>query len=151
MNEREARLVGDRVIAPDFRDGHCVLDAEASRDVDGGCRDVQMKRGANPAEMRPLRHRFEMVDRLGGFHFDDAFEALAFPRRREHQVRKHLPRADANASGLFFPHVRRHIVLTLELRLKKADDPVVLELLTDRPNQNWTQEASGEPGMVTYV
>jgi hypothetical protein len=27
----------------------------------------------------------------------------------------------------------------------------VLQLLADRPNQNWTQEASGEPSMVTYV
>lgn len=110
-----------------------------------------MKRGADTTEMSPLGHRLEMVDRLGRFDFHDPFEALSFPRRREHQIRKHLPGADADSGRLFFAYVRSDVVLTLELRLKKADDPVVLELLTDRPNQNWTQVASGEPGMVTYV
>src|SRR5262249_45516569 len=70
--------------------------------------------------------------------------------RGEHEIRKHLARADADAGGLLFADVCRHLVLTLEFRLQQADDPVVLQLLADRPNQNWTQETSGEPVMVTY-
>ena len=35
-----------------------------------------MERRANTAEVRPLCHRFEMVDRLTGFHLDDALEAM---------------------------------------------------------------------------
>ncbi len=40
-------------------------------------RHVQMKRGLGPAEVRPLRHRLEMVDRLGGLDLDRPQQLLA--------------------------------------------------------------------------
>jgi len=110
-----------------------------------------MKRRPSPSEMRPLRHRFQVVHGFRSLDFDDALETLRFASRREHEIRKHLACADPHGCGLVFSNVCRHVVLALELSVKKPDDTVVLELLTDRSNQNWTQEPSGEPAMVTHV
>src|ERR1051326_6690922 len=150
MDERESRLVRDRVIAPDLGDRDGVFHTEPPRDVDHRGRYVQMKGCSNAPEVRPLRHRFEMIDGFGRFDFDDAVQPAPLSGRREHEVRKHLTRANADARGLFFAGVGRHVVFPLELRLQQSDDPVVLELLADRPNQNRTQESSGEPVMVTH-
>jgi len=151
VHEREPRLVGDRVVAPDLRHRYVVLGTEPPRDVDGGSGHIQMKCDARAAEMRPLRHRLEVIHGFRAFDFDNAFEALALACRCQHEIRKHLARTDPHACGLIFSNVCGYVVFPLELRVKKPDDPVVLELLTDRPNQNWTQVPSGEPVMVTHV
>ena len=59
--------------------------------------------------------------------------------------------ADLQSGGLIIPYIDGDIVLALQLRLQKPDDTVVLELLSDRPNQNRTQVTSGEPGIVTHL
>jgi hypothetical protein len=100
--------------------------------------------------VRPLRHRFEVVHRLTGFHFDHAFEAVAFVLGRQHEIREHLSRTDADASGLIVPDVDGDFVLTLEFRLQQANHAIVFELFSNRPNQYGTHATSGEPAMLAY-
>jgi hypothetical protein len=100
-----------------------------------------MVRGARASEVRPLSHRFQMIHGFGRFDFHDAFEPTPLRLRRQHEVREHLARPYPDAGALLFAHVRGDLVLTLQLRLQEPDDTVVLELLADRPNQNWTQRS----------
>jgi CheY-like chemotaxis protein len=62
-----------------------------------------------------------------------------------------LPGTDFQACRLFVPYIRCDVMLALQLGLQKADDTVVLELLSDRPNQNRTQETSAERGIVAQL
>ena len=43
------------------------------------------------------------------------------------------------------PDIDGDVVFTLQLRLQKPDNTVVLELLPDGPNQNRTQKPPGNP------
>src|SRR5262245_15257418 len=110
-----------------------------------------MERRAPLAEMRPLRHRFQVIDRFSGLDFDDAFQPVSLVQGHQQQVRIHLRGSDFYARRLFIPGVDGNFVLALKFRLQEADDAVVLELLSNRSDQNRTQETSGEPGMVTWV
>ena len=62
MHHGEPGLIADGVIAPDFGHVYLVLGGEATRDVHRSRRNVEMKRSARASEMRPLRHRFEVID-----------------------------------------------------------------------------------------
>jgi CheY-like chemotaxis protein len=76
---------------------------------------------------------------------------VALVSRRQDEVREHLAHADLQPGCLLVAEIDRHVVLALQLRLEQPDDPVVLELLSDRPYQNRTQVTSGEPGIVTHL
>src|SRR4029077_7097120 len=99
-----------------------------------------MKRHAQLRERHPLRHRFEMVDRLDRLDLDDA-EQLAAALALQHEIR--VPRGRS-------PHWRRLLVawvdrdfgFSLIFRLKQANDAVVLELLSDRPHEDWAHTTS---------
>src|SRR4029079_2794397 len=83
--------------------------------------------------------------------FDQPLEAVTFVLGRQHEVREHLTGADLHTGSLFIPNVYSDFVFPLQLCLQKPDDAIVLELLSDRPHQNRTQVASGEPAMVTHI
>ena len=143
MDQREPGLVPDGVIAPDFGDVHAVLNRQPPGDIDAACRYIEVKRGARPAEVCPLRHRFEVIDRFGGFYLDRAHQLFASIDRRQHQVRENLDLPDAHRDGLVLADVGDHVVLALQFGLQEPDDTVVLELLADGPHQDWTHFASG--------
>ena len=76
MNHREASLITDGVITPYLRDVHLVFGGQTTRDIYRACRDVKMKWRARTSEMRPLRHRLEVVDRFSGFDLDGHHELV---------------------------------------------------------------------------
>jgi hypothetical protein len=55
VNQREARLIADDVVAPDFADVDLVVLAQTACDVDHSGRNVEVERRAESAKMRPLR------------------------------------------------------------------------------------------------
>ena len=124
------------MVAPQLGDVHLVFREEPPRDFHRHGRNVEVERGAGAAEMRPLRHGFEMVHRFARLDFDDPLEPVSAIDRRQHEVREHLPDAHLDAGRLLVADVDRHVMSSLELRLEKADDPVVLELLSNRTNED---------------
>ena len=153
MHHREPSLIADRVIAPDLGDVDLVLRGQTARDVHRTGRDVEVERSPGAAEMRPLRHRLEMVDGLGGFHLDRTEQLASFVGRREHEIRKDLHLADPDRDGLLVADIDRHVGATLQSHLQQPNDTVVLELLTDGAHQDRTHLASrgrriGECGVL---
>src|SRR4051812_11324281 len=120
-----------------------------------------MKRGARPAEMRPLRHGFEMIDRFGGLDFNRAHELVPAVGRCQDEVGKNLHLPDADRNRLVFPDVRHDVMATLESNLQQSNHTVVLQLLADRANQyrahvtstrekNW-KDVEKEPRIITRL
>ena len=142
LDQSKPRLIANRVIAPDLRDVDLVLGAESLGDIDCGSWHVQVEGDAHPAEVRPLRHRFEMIHGLAGLNFDDPFEALAAIRRCKDEIGEHLPYSDLDACRLFVADVDGDLVFALEAGQQQPDDSVVLELLADGTYQNRTHETS---------
>ena len=91
--------------------------------------------------MHPLMHRLEVVDRLAALDLDDAGQLLAV---REDEVRKKRDHADLHGREVFIPHIGDHFPLPLVLGQEVADQTVVLELLTDGPNENRGHAASAD-------
>ena len=142
MHEREARLIADRVIAPDFGDIDRVLRSEPARDVDAAGRYIEVKGNSGAAQMRPLCHRFEVIDRFRRFDFDRSLEfSPAWPRRQD-EIRKNLDLPDPYRHGLVFTNVRRYVVASFQLYLEDTNHTVVLELLADGPHENWAHLTS---------
>ncbi len=131
VDQGETGLIANRVIAPNLGDVDLVLRDQSPGDVDSGGRHVQMERRAHTPEVGPLRHGFEVVDRLPGFDLHHPFQSFAAIRRRQDEVRKHLTGSNLDARRLFVADVGGDVVLTLEAGLQQPDDPVVLELLAD--------------------
>src|SRR5712691_3783638 len=81
-----------------------------------------------------------MIDRLSRLDFDDA-EQLAASLAVQHEIR--VPRGRTPyRRGLFIPQIDRDFEFSLIFRLKEANDAVVLELLPDRPDENWAHTTS---------
>ena len=140
MNKRETNLIADLVIRPDFGHRNLHILAETARNIDHRHRNVQVKLRAEPGKGGPLRHRLEMIDRLCGFDLHDP-EELPAPTVLENQVR--IPgRRPANRRRLLVPRIDRNFELSLIFRLELANDAVVLELLADRPHENWAHTTS---------
>jgi hypothetical protein len=76
MHERKPDFLADRVIAPDLAHEDLVVIREPPSDVDHTRRDVQMESCPDSREVRPLRQRLEVVDRLACFDFNDDLEAM---------------------------------------------------------------------------
>jgi hypothetical protein len=145
MHEREASLVADRVIAPNLGDVHAVLHRQPPRDVDAAGRYIEVEGGPGPSEVRPLSHRFEVIDRFGRLNLDRTHQSFTSIDRCEHEIRKNLDLPDAHGNRLVLANVGHDVVLALEFCLQEPDDTVVLELLADGPYQNWTHFASPAP------
>jgi hypothetical protein len=135
MHHREAGLIADGVVAPDFRHVHLVLGRKATRDVDGSGRNIQMKRGARATKMRPLRHRFEVIDGLGGFHLDGSHQFVSAFCRGEDEIRKNLDLADPYGHRLLFANVHNDVMTTFQANLQESNHTVVLQLLANRANE----------------
>ncbi len=131
MDHRESRLAPDRVVGPDLGERDSVVLAQPTRHVGRPCGNIQIERAADLGEVRPLRHGFEMVDRLGRLHLDDAVVAPAVLRARQHEVWEYGPRHPAYRRGLLLSEVDGHGEAPAPTRLKLADDPIVLELLAN--------------------
>ena len=152
LDEREPRLVADRVEAPDLGDRRPGFRCTAG----ARCRPRRpARRDETALRTRPKCAHCAIASRwLTDSPVStsiDALEPVALVLGRQDEIRKHLAGPDADRRRLLVPDVDGNVVLPLQLRLQQADDAVVLELLSDRSNQNRTQVASGEPGMVTHV
>ena len=77
MHQREPELVAHEVITPDFVDADVIGFRQPPRDIHHVRGHVKEEVDAQPAECRPLRERFEVVDRLARFDFDDRLESPA--------------------------------------------------------------------------
>ena len=95
-----------------------------------------MKRRPKLGEMRPLRERLQMVDRLSGLDFDDRLDPLATLLRVEHEVGIDRRRTTADRGVLLGSGVHLRLIPAPALRLEEADDPIVLELFADGPDQD---------------
>src|SRR5438045_5088794 len=91
-------------------------------------------------ERHPLRHRFEMIDRLDRLDLHDA-KQLPAALALQHEIGVPGGRS-AHGRRLLVPRVDRHVELSLIFRLEQANDAVVLELLSDRPHEDWTHTTS---------
>ena len=76
-----------------------------------------MKRHPGAAEMGPLGHGFEVIDRLGRFHFDRSGQLASFVGGRKHQVREYLNGPDLDWHGLIVADVGCYVMPLLQLGL----------------------------------
>jgi hypothetical protein len=76
VDQRKAHLVADRVKAPDLGDVNLVVFAETPRHIHHSCRYIQVERDAQTGQVRPLRERFEVVDRFAGLDLDDRLQPM---------------------------------------------------------------------------
>ena len=124
VDEREPHLVADRVIAPDLGDVNLVVLAEPPRDIDHAGRHIQVERRAQLGEVRPLRQRFEVVDRLAGLHLDDGLQLMAAFLRLKHEVGIDGGRAGADGDVLlgagFIPASYRRRNLACSRRMMRS-------------------------------
>lgn len=147
MDRDEPHLLADPVVAENFGDKNVAVGAQALGDVCHRRWNVEMKRRPQPAERRPLGKRFEIVHRLDGLDFDDRLDTPAPILGHEDDVRKHCLGARADRGVLLHSRVDTDLEATAKLGLQKADDPVVLELLADRPDE----DGAHENGTITWI
>ncbi len=140
MNERESRLVAERVIAPDLGDFDLIVLTQAARILDRAAGDVQMKRRAHSRQRRPLRQRFHVVDGFAGLDLDDALDLPSALKRRQNQIGIQRRAANGDTRGLLGPGVDGDGEAPFPASLQLADDAVVLELFPDGTDQNRAQE-----------
>jgi len=93
------------------------------------------------SQSAPLRQRLEVIDRFPGLHFDHRLEAMPAIGRHQHEVGIERRGADANRRVLLVPGVHAGFVFPPKFRVEQPDQPVVLQLLADRPHQNRAQRA----------
>jgi len=131
----QIEAVNRRPVGPDLADGGVIGFGEPlSRveDVDG---NVEMEGYAGFGKMGPLRHRLEVVHRLGALDLDESRE---FPSGGDHQIRIERARANLDGRGLLVADVDGDLrLLFLVFRLKESDEAIVLELLANGPNEDW--------------
>ena len=140
MDEREPRLIADDRVGPDLRDRNVHVLAQSASDVDHRLRHVQVKRGAQPRERRPLRHGLEVIDGLSRFDFDHT-EQLAAALVLQDQVG--IPRWwSSHRRRLFVAWINGDVEFPFIFRLQQTNDAVVLELLPDWPDEDWAHTTS---------
>jgi len=87
----------------------------------------------------PLRHRLEVVHRLGGLYLDDADELLRSLVGVQNKVRKPRRRRRPDGSRLLASRIDGNVELPLVFGLEKANYPVVLELLAHGTHEDRAQ------------
>ena len=93
--------------------------------------------------MRPLRERFEVIDRLAGFDLDHNLQFMSAILRHQQDVGIHRGRAGANRYVVLGARVDGRLESTAEFGLEQANYAVMLELLADGPHQDGAHTASG--------
>jgi hypothetical protein len=127
-----------------------VVGAEPPRNLDHLSRNIQMERRALPAKGDPFGQRFEMVHRFDRLHFDDGGHFLASILGRQHDVGKDRRGTRTDRDILFGAGVDRGIETTAKPGLEKADDPVMLQLLADRPYEDGAHEIATITWIAAY-
>jgi CheY-like chemotaxis protein len=91
-------------------------------------------------ERAPLRHRFEVIDGLSRFNFDNTEQPLAaFVLEDEIGEPRGRP---ADSGVLFVAGIDGDVEFPFIFGLQQPDDAVVLELLPDRPDEDWAHTTS---------
>jgi hypothetical protein len=139
LNRCESDLVADGVVSPDLGHADVQFGAELPGHVHHRCGYIEMKRGLDARERRPLRHRLEVVDGFDCFHLDNAEQLTVSFRGVKDEVRVPRRRTDRHRRSLLVTRIDRDVELSLVFRLKQTNDPIVLELLADRPHEYWAQ------------
>ena len=152
MDQREADLVADRVIAPDFVRDDVVVVAEPARHFHHRRGHIQVKCCAELREVRPLGQGFQVIDRFAGLNLDNALQAMAFFKRPEDEVGIQRAGAGADRDVLLRARVDAGVVLTAQLDLEESNQAVVLQLLTNRSHEDGAQrqrlQAIGSDGII---
>ena len=141
MHQRETGLIAQGVEAPDLGNVDLVLRREPPGNLHRPGRYVEVERRSGPAEVGPLSHGFEVIDRLGRLDLDRSHQPVRPIGRRKHEIRKDLHRPDFDRYGLRFADVGYYLALALQAHLEESDDAVVLELLAhgaDEDGAHWT-------------
>jgi hypothetical protein len=94
-----------------------------------------MKGRPRSPEVRPLRHRLEVVDRFRRFHLYRSHQLMPAVGRGKHEIWKNLDLPDPHRRSLVFADIGGHVVTTFESDLQQSDDAIVLQLLANRANQ----------------
>src|SRR2546423_858758 len=110
-----------------------------------------MKGGAASREMRPLRERFKVIYRLARLDLDDDLQLVATVGRHQEQIGIQGGRSGADAGVLFIARIHDRFVLAAKLGVEQSDYPVVLELLTNGPNQDRAQRAPPNGWISTEI
>lgn len=119
-----------------------ILDRETAGNVDRVGGDIEVKGGLGATEVGPLRHRLEMVHRLGRFDLDRSDQLVTLIVGRQHEIRINLNLSDLYGDRLARANVHGDFVTTLQLQLEQSDDTVMFELFADRPYENRTHGTS---------
>jgi len=117
-----------------------MIGAEPARTINTRYRYVQVKLNIQTGECLPLRHRLEVIDRLGGLDLDHAHKLAGTLRGQQYQVRVPRRLGRPNGRRLLVPRINGDFELSLVLRLEQADNPIVLELLAHGPHEDRAQQ-----------
>ena len=106
-----------------------------------------MERRAQLREVRPLRQRFEVVDRFAGLHLDDGLQLTSAFLRQQNEIRIHGGRAGADGHVALVAGIHPRLEPAATLGVQQPNDSIVLELLADWPDQDGAHPiASPAPG-----
>ena len=106
-----------------------------------------MERRAQLREVRPLRQRFEVVDRFPGLHLDDGLQLTSALLRLKDEVGIHGGRAGADGHVALVAGIHPRLETAAALGVQQPNDAIVLELFADWPDQDGAHPiASPAPG-----
>src|SRR5688572_30848812 len=81
-----------------------------------------------------------MVDGFSRLYLDHAKKLAPLVRGLKHQIGVPRLRPWTDRHGLLVPWIDRDFEFFLIFRLQQPNNPIVLELLADRPHEDWAQE-----------
>src|SRR5262249_8762606 len=139
VNRREPDLIAERRVRPNLAGRNLQVRTKPLRAVDCRHRYVEVEVDLQLPKRHPLRHRLEMVDRLGGLDLDYADELLRFLVGVQDKVRKPWRGWRPDRSRLLVTRVDGDVELPLVFGLEKANYPVVLELLAHGTHEDRAQ------------
>lgn len=142
MNRHEPHLVANPVVAHNFGDRQVTVGAEPLGDLRHGGRYIKMKRGAQPTVGRPLGQRLEVIHRLDRFDLNNRLDLAGPVQRSQDDIGEHRGWAGAHRGVLLHARVDPDVETTAKPGLQKANDPVVLELLPDWPDEDGAHESA---------
>ena len=99
-----------------------------------------MKQRAQFAECPPLRHRFEVIDRFGGFHLDNAQELPSSILRLQDEIGIPWRLTCLDRCRLLIARIDGNLEFSSIFRLKQANKPIMLKLLPNRAQENGAQQ-----------
>ena len=147
VDGNEAHLVPDPMVAVNLGDRNVAVRAQALGHVGHRRGYIKMKRRAQAAERHPFGQRFEVIHRFNGLDLDNLFDLPAPILRCQHDIRINSRRPSSDGGVLLHAWVDTDVEATAKLGLENTDDPVVLELLSDRPDE----DGAHENGTITWI